>query len=53
VALIGGMFDLITVWLIDGDLADPAQLRVLREDLDRFYRAVRHGLSSATARGAA
>jgi AcrR family transcriptional regulator len=46
VALIGGMFDLITVWLIDGDLADEIAVGHLRQDLGRFYWAVRRGLTT-------
>ena len=44
VALIGGMFDLITGWLIDGDPGEEPAVAELTRDLGRFYRAVRRGL---------
>ena len=46
VAAIGGMFDLMTYWLVDGDPDDAGQLDVLAADLIRFYRAVRAGLTA-------
>lgn len=45
VALVGGLFDLITVWLIDGDPADDEQVAELVESATRFYLAVRRGLT--------
>jgi AcrR family transcriptional regulator len=44
IGLIGGMFDIISFWLIDGDPGDPASVASLESHLTRFYRAVRRGL---------
>lgn len=44
IGLIGGMFDIITFWLIDGDPTDEESVAALSSHLDRFYRAVRRGL---------
>lgn len=44
VALIGGIYDLMTVWLVDGDAEDPNALGELKAHCERFYRAVRRGL---------
>lgn len=46
VALIGGVFDLMAVWLIDGDPSDADQVAALTAQLGRFYRAVRRGLDA-------
>ncbi len=45
VAVVGGLFDLITLWLIDGDPADEGQIAALIDSATRFYTAVRRGLS--------
>lgn len=45
IAVVGGLFDLVTVWLIDGDPDDPEQVGALVESATRFYTAVRRGLS--------
>ncbi|WP_203337662.1 TetR/AcrR family transcriptional regulator [Nocardioides limicola] len=45
VALIGGMYDLVSLWLIDGDPDDPESVAALIDPLRRFYLAVRRGLT--------
>jgi len=44
IALIGGMFDIVTLWLIDGDPDNDESVSALAHHLGRFYRAVRRGL---------
>jgi AcrR family transcriptional regulator len=44
IGLIGGMFDIVTFWLIDGRPDDEKSVAALRSHLDRFYRAVRRGV---------
>ena len=44
VGLIGGLFDLISDWLLDADLTDKDQLEDLIDDLTTFYITVRRGL---------
>jgi AcrR family transcriptional regulator len=46
VAVIGGLFDLVTDWLLDSDPADPTAVTTLITDLQRFYTVVRNGLSA-------
>jgi AcrR family transcriptional regulator len=46
VAVMGGIFDLFTSWLVDADPSDAEQLDELAADVKRFYRAVRAGLPS-------
>jgi AcrR family transcriptional regulator len=46
IGLVGGMFDLISDWLLDADLADPTQIETLIDDLTTFYITVRRGISS-------
>ena len=44
IGLIGGMFDIISFWLIDGDPEDPTSVAALEQHLRRFYTAVRRGV---------
>ncbi|HET7689446.1 MAG TPA: TetR/AcrR family transcriptional regulator [Nocardioidaceae bacterium] len=44
IGLIGGMFDIISFWLIDGDPNDDESVAALSNHVNRFYRAVRRGL---------
>ncbi len=44
IGLIGGMFDIVSFWLIDGDLSSATSIKALQQHLDRFYGAVRRGL---------
>lgn len=44
--LIGGLFDIISDWLLDADTERPADRGSLQEGLDRFYTAVSSGLAS-------
>ncbi len=46
IGLVGGLFDLISDWLLDSDLTAPDQVETLIEDLTAFYIIVRRGLSS-------
>ncbi|MER6913613.1 TetR/AcrR family transcriptional regulator [Streptomyces sp. NPDC000594] len=45
--LIGGLFDIIADWLLDGDTARPADRAILQDGLDRFYTVVSSGLSAS------
>lgn len=44
IGLIGGLFDLISDWLLDADLTAEAQIETLIDDLTTFYITVRRGL---------
>jgi AcrR family transcriptional regulator len=44
IGLIGGMFDLISDWLLDANLSDQRQVEDLVDDLTTFYITVRRGL---------
>lgn len=44
VGLVGGMYDMVGVWLLDGDLETGSA--ELLESLTRFYRAIRRGLDA-------
>ncbi|GAA1527193.1 TetR/AcrR family transcriptional regulator [Kribbella lupini] len=44
IGLVGGLFDLISDWLLDADLHDQRQLEDLIDDLTTFYITVRRGL---------
>lgn len=44
VGVVGGLFDIIADWLVDADVDDPAAIRTLTADLNRFYRTVQAGL---------
>ncbi|MGC4944037.1 TetR/AcrR family transcriptional regulator [Kribbella sp. DT2] len=44
IGLVGGLFDLISDWLLDADLRDKLQLEDLIDDLTSFYITVRRGL---------
>ena len=46
IGLVGGMFDLISDWLLDADLADQGQVETLIDDLTTFYITVRRGLAT-------
>lgn len=46
IGLVGGLFDLISDWLLDADLADQQQIEALTDDLTSFYITVRRGLAS-------
>lgn len=46
VAVIGGIFDLFTMQLVDGRPPTPAEQQQMCADLRRYYRAVTEGLSS-------
>jgi len=46
VAVVGGIFDLFTNALVDGQALSAEELAELRGETKRFYRAVRAGLSS-------
>ena len=46
IGLVGGLFDLISDWLLDSDPTAPDQVDTLIEDLTAFYIIVRRGLSS-------
>jgi AcrR family transcriptional regulator len=45
IGLVGGLFDLISDWLLDADLTAPDQVDTLIEDLTAFYITVRRGLT--------
>jgi len=45
IGLVGGMFDLISDWLLDADLTNQQQIEALIDDLTTFYITVRRGLS--------
>jgi AcrR family transcriptional regulator len=44
IGLVGGLFDLISDWLLDANLHDQRQLEDLIDDLTTFYITVRRGL---------
>lgn len=44
IAVVGGLFDLIILWVIDADPTDQAQVSALIDQGNRFYAAVRRGL---------
>ncbi|MFI1868858.1 TetR/AcrR family transcriptional regulator [Streptomyces jumonjinensis] len=44
--LIGGLFDIISDWLLDADTARPADRASLQDGLDRFYTVISSGLSA-------
>jgi len=46
IGLIGGMFDLVSDWLLDADLSAPRQIEALIDDLTTFYITVRRGLAA-------
>ncbi len=45
IGLVGGMFDLISDWLLDADLTNQQQIEALIDDLTTFYITVRRGLT--------
>lgn len=45
VGLIGGMYDMVSVWLLDGDPGESGSEELL-DSLTRFYRAIRRGLDA-------
>lgn len=45
--LIGGLFDIISDWLLDADSARPTDRADLQDGLDRFYTVVSSGLTAA------
>ncbi|MFI5695907.1 TetR/AcrR family transcriptional regulator [Kribbella sp. NPDC051586] len=45
IGLVGGMFDLISDWLLEANLADQDQIETLVDDLTTFYITVRRGLA--------
>lgn len=44
IGLVGGMFDLISDWLLEANLSDQGQIETLVDDLTTFYITVRRGL---------
>lgn len=44
IGLVGGMFDLISDWLLEANLSDQGQVEALVDDLTTFYITVRRGL---------
>lgn len=44
IGLVGGMFDLISDWLLEANLSDQGQIEALVDDLTTFYITVRRGL---------
>lgn len=47
IGLVGGLFDLISDWLLDADVAATDQVDTLIADLTAFYFTVRRGLTAA------
>ena len=45
IGLVGGIFDLISDWLLDADLTNKKQIEALIDDLTTFYITVRRGLA--------
>ena len=45
IGLVGGMFDLISDWLLEADLSSQKQIETLIDDLTTFYTTVRRGLA--------
>ncbi|TDU88398.1 TetR family transcriptional regulator [Kribbella voronezhensis] len=46
IGLVGGLFDLISDWLLDANLKSPTQLEALIDDMTTFYIVVRRGLGT-------
>jgi AcrR family transcriptional regulator len=46
IGLIGGLFDLISDWLLDADPTKPGQIEKLIDDMTTFYIVVRRGLTT-------
>jgi AcrR family transcriptional regulator len=46
IGLVGGMFDLVSDWLLEAELTDQKQIENLIDDLTTFYITVRRGLLS-------
>jgi AcrR family transcriptional regulator len=46
IGLIGGIFDLISDWLLDVDFNDQNQIQNLIDDITSFYITVRRGLAN-------
>jgi len=44
IGLVGGMFDLISDWLLEANLSDQSQIEALVDDLTTFHITVRRGL---------
>src|SRR4051812_34268408 len=44
IGLVGGMFDLISDWLLEANLSNQGQIEALVDDLTTFYITVRRGL---------
>lgn len=44
IGLVGGLFDLISDWLLDANLKSPDELETLIDDMTTFYIVVRRGL---------
>ncbi|MFC0626614.1 TetR/AcrR family transcriptional regulator [Kribbella deserti] len=51
IGVVGGLFDLIADWLLDADPGEPADVERLIDDLTRFYRVVRRGISPGAGSG--
>jgi len=47
IGLVGGLFDLISDWLLDADVTAADQVETLIADLTAFYFTVRRGLTAA------
>ena len=47
IGLVGGLFDLISDWLLDADLKSAEQLETLIDDMTTFYIVVRRGLGTS------
>jgi AcrR family transcriptional regulator len=47
IGLVGGLFDLISDWLLDADPRDHEHVEALIRDLSAFYTVVRAGVGSA------
>ncbi|MEU4196365.1 TetR/AcrR family transcriptional regulator [Kribbella sp. NPDC026611] len=45
IGLVGGMFDLISDWLLEAELSNERQVEALIDDLTTFYITVRRGLA--------
>lgn len=45
IGLIGGLFDLISDWLLDADPTKPEQIETLIDDMTTYYIVVRRGLA--------
>lgn len=46
IGLVGGLFDLISDWLLDANPADKDQVETLTDDLTAFYITLRRGLTT-------